>query len=188
MGWKNIKQHYRIGHIVQVVRDGRILIGSGYIPDIFVISAEGKLIKRDDGRHNDDLRRYQREFDADPEKLRLLAIDADEAPAVSIPVFTYEEGEIIEDACEELGWPNVTHTGRLMYENTFSPDRMKVVLWAKKSAAHGVEGYGRMIAESIAAHEERLARLREDLARCERSRAKLDADFPGVVVPPRETP
>jgi len=36
MGWKNIKEHYRINHYVQVTEQG-ICIGSPYIHNIIVI-------------------------------------------------------------------------------------------------------------------------------------------------------
>ena len=42
MGWKNVKEHYRIEHQVQV-RAGRICIGSPYISEIIVIGADGML-------------------------------------------------------------------------------------------------------------------------------------------------
>jgi len=40
MGWKNLKEHFRIGHIVQC-RDGVILIGSGYVSDLIKVSLDG---------------------------------------------------------------------------------------------------------------------------------------------------
>ena len=39
-----------------------------------------------------------------------------------IPVYYEEDGEIIETYCYELGWPNTTITGKLMYENTHFKD------------------------------------------------------------------
>lgn len=39
MGWKNVKEHYRIGHIVHV-KDGKICIGFPHITDIMEISPE----------------------------------------------------------------------------------------------------------------------------------------------------
>ena len=45
MGWKNIKEHYRIGHAVQVT-DAGICIGSPYIHNIIIIGVDGTLKKR----------------------------------------------------------------------------------------------------------------------------------------------
>ncbi|MBF5091955.1 hypothetical protein F1640_18545 [Novosphingobium sp. NBM11] len=149
MGWKAIKDHYRIGHMVHV-RDGLICIGSPFIPDIITLNPFGQFVKRyDPGRgwpQNDDLARYMAEIEADPEKCRELA-QAEDVFATTIPVYTYDENSIIECACEELGYPNVTHDGRLMYDNTFSPDRAEVVRWAVRSARGRVSIYAERVAD-----------------------------------------
>lgn len=132
MGWKKVKGHYRIGHIVQVTEKG-ICIGSGYIHDIIVVGLDGHIVKGDEhSMRNDELARYQSEMMLDPQKLRELVTAEDEF-AVSLPVYTYDGAAIVEKRCEEYGWPNVTHDGAIMYENTFSPDRDRVVEWAKSN-------------------------------------------------------
>lgn len=133
MGWKNVKEHYRIGHIVQVVKDRGICIGSGYIHDIIVIGFDGVIKKSDPGRANAEISRYQTEMNADPEKLKELVLSEDHFEK-SITVYTYDGGYILEKKCEKLGWPNVTHDGQVMYDNTFSVDKTKVVKWAKREA------------------------------------------------------
>ena len=44
MGWKNVKEHYRIKHIVCTTQDG-IAIGSPFIQDIIVIGHDGTMRK-----------------------------------------------------------------------------------------------------------------------------------------------
>ncbi len=93
MGWKAVRDHYRIEHIVQVVPEKGICIGSGYIHDIIVISLDrGEITKRyDPGRgwsRNAALDRYQDEMDADPFKLSEI-VAAEDVFERSIPVFTY---------------------------------------------------------------------------------------------------
>lgn len=136
MGWKSIKEHYNIRHIVQVTSKG-ICIGSGYIHDIMVIDKNtGVVIKpylKDGWSSNDDLFRYQEEMDANPEKLKELVFQEDTFEK-SIPVYTYDGSEIIQEFCEELGWPNITHNGNIMYENTYSEDVEQVIKWAKREA------------------------------------------------------
>lgn len=172
MGWKSVKEHYRIGHIVQVTEAG-ICIGSGYIHDIIIIGLNGKVIKRYDDRNNEDLRRYQQEFDADPAALQRL-ITTPDTFAAAITVYTYEGGDIIEKQCEQLGWPNVTHDGEVMYENRFSADKATVVAWAKRSADLGIK-YGE---ESVEEAKRRLADCGSQLE-CEKAdRAKLEAEYP----------
>ena len=70
MGWKRLKEHYRIEHMVQITEAG-ICIGSPYIHDIIVVGMDGKILKRHDGNAG-SLGRYQTEIDADPDLARHL--------------------------------------------------------------------------------------------------------------------
>lgn len=171
MGWKNVKEHYRIGHIVHVTKEG-LCIGSPYIHNIIAVGDDGTFKKRFD-RGNVDLDRYQREMEADPAKFREL-MAAPDTFAASIPVFTYEGGRIIEKRCEEPGWPNVTHDGELMYENTFSTNKAKVVKLAKRCAESGVVCWTRNIADARA----RLAECEKELAQANQELAQLRVDYP----------
>lgn len=121
MGWKNVKEYYRIDHQVEVTDEG-ICIGSPYVHAIIVISLDGVLVKEDDRTMNEKLSRYQAEMKDDPVKLRELVVSADTF-AASVPVYTYQGADVIQKQCEQLGWPNVTHDGAMMYENTFFPNR-----------------------------------------------------------------
>lgn len=168
MGWKNVKESYQIGHQVCVAEKG-ICIGSGYIHDLIVISLDGVVKKRFDGSSNDDLRRYQQEMDADPEKLKRL-VQTPDSFEVAITVYTYDGGNIIEKRCESLGWPNVTHDGDMMYENTYSPDRDVVVQWAKRNADLGIKFAQERVEEAKAS----LIELEVSLARVKEERAKLE--------------
>ncbi|WP_052730507.1 hypothetical protein [Sphingomonas sp. SRS2] len=116
-------------------------------------------------RSGDKLARYQEEIEANPLMAKSL-IDQPDTFERSIPVFTYEGADIIECACEELGWPNVTHDGRMMYENSFTPDRAQALRWAIKSARSGIEAWATNVAERTAALIEartHLARRQGDL-------------------------
>lgn len=181
MGWKNLKERYNIGHIVQVTKAG-ICIGSGYIHDLLVVEHDGRVVKRYERPEvNEDLARYQAEFDADPEALR-LAVTTPDTFAVSLPVFTYDGGTIVEEACEEYGWPNVTHAGHVMYENGYSKDKATVVKWAKKNAAATVS----MIRDRVKCLEDQLGweRLRLVAAECNAGKLATDYPDPTAVVPP----
>lgn len=178
MGWKALKDKYAISHIVQV-RDGWICIGSGYVHDIVKINmATGGI----EGNRTfpDFLRRdYPTLADADAEDI-LALINAPDEFTASIPVYTYRGAEIIEKQCEVIDWPNVTHDGELMYENTFSTDRAEVIRWAKRTAASAVEWRTGSIADA----QQKLAELRAELVICEASRSNLDADFPDIEAAP----
>lgn len=141
MGWKSVKEHYRIGHYVTVDREKGICIGSPYVHDLIVIGFDGVVKKRPDRTHNDDLCRYLREFDADRELLKQLILQEDKFEK-SLPVWTYFGSRIVEKFCEEYGWPNVTHDGLMMYDNTFSKYRAVIVRAAYQNAKAGHEVTG----------------------------------------------
>jgi hypothetical protein len=172
MGWKNVKEHYRIGHTVQVTDKG-ICIGSDYIHDIIVVTPEGKVVKRYDGGGNEDLARYQREINSDPRVLQRLAETPDVFSA-SITVYTYGDGQVIEKQCETPGWPNVTHDGLMMYDNTFSTDKESVVDWAKEEAA----AHLRYAEENVRNSEKQLAKSLEIRAKALADLKKLGTDYP----------
>lgn len=172
MGFKALKEHYRIGHTVCVTDEG-ICIGSPYIHNLIVVGLDGAIIKADDGRVNEDLKRYMAEMKADPAKLREV-VQAKDTFEASIPVYTYDGSKIIEKLCEKPGWPNVTHDGDMMYENTYSTDKRKVVKWAKENAKCGVEWKQQRIEEIKAELAKMEALLRESQA----AATKLEADYP----------
>lgn len=175
MGWKNVKDHYRIGHIVRMC-GADIHIGSPYILDILVINPQGELLKRYDG-WDEDLARYQREMEADPQQLRQL-IQAPDTFGESNPVYTYAGAQIIEKHCETPGWPNVTNDGELMYSNLFSTDKHTVIAWAKQNASAGAAHFRRDIEEV----EKQLQTLKARLAECESDSAALDAHYPSIII------
>ncbi len=149
MGWKNVKEHYGIKHIVHV-RDGKIYIGSPYVSEIIEIADGAPQWKtRGLSRKKDDpLDHYMAAMEADPAMLRHLIVTPDRFER-SLPVWTCDcfKGEIIAKQCEDYGWPHVTHDGELMYENSFSASRAEVVEDAKGNAAAGLESADRRIAE-----------------------------------------
>lgn len=174
MGWKAVKDHYQIGHIVHMRPEG-LCIGSGYISDLIVVGPDGTLIKKHDGSSNKDLTRYQAEMLADTAKLRELLEKPDQF-SNSVPVYTYDGAEILEKYCEALGYPNVTHDGDLLYENTFSADRDQVVRWAKRSAALGAVHTRRWIEDL----EKKLEEARKRLDREESNLSALCSAYPAV--------
>ncbi len=175
MGWKQVKEHYGItgpNRLVHVV-NGEIRLGVASITDLMKISADGVLIKKDDVLRSADFTKYAAAMEADPAKLRELVLATD-AFDTSLTVYTYDGGQIIEQKCEALGWPNVTHDGQLMYENTHSSDKAVVVEWARKNAAAGVS----LCLRQVQRAEEDLAQAREWLAKEQEALATLDRDYP----------
>lgn len=124
MGFLSLQKEYDIKHIVAVYDEKKyggkvICIGSPYIHDIIVIDMYGKILRRyDEDRSNEKLRRYMQEFDAEPDKLREIVTKADDFSDYQTTVYIYDNGRIRKELCKEIGWPNVTTTGEMMYENT----------------------------------------------------------------------
>lgn len=173
MGWKNVRDHYQVQHIVQVTGSG-ICIGSPYIHNIIIIDLDGFVKKPyQSGGANEDLRRIQEAFDSDPKKLKNLVLTPDIFDT-AITIYTYDGGDILEKKCEELGWPNVTHDGLMMYENTFSEDKAKVIEWAK----HNADLYIKMANENVTDAEAKLSECKERLKSAKAYRAKLENDHP----------
>lgn len=109
-------------------------------------------------------------------------LDAPDVFERDIVVYTYRGGEIIEQLCEEVGWPNVTHDGELQMDNKHSPDKREVIGWAKRSAFLGAK----RMRKTIADQEKELARFRTYLAEHEADAAKLASDYPDAPMDRRE--
>lgn len=171
MGWKAIRDHFAIPGVWRV-QNGNVLIGSPYIADIIVISPSGAVAW---GRHGATDYGWKEGFhalSADPSLVRRL-FESPDSFAVSIPVYASEDGEIVERFCEQPGWPNTTHDGELMYENTHFPEKNAAVVNAKENALAGI----RFARDSITDAEHDLTTRRERLATYEARLAKLDANY-----------
>lgn len=165
MGWKSIRDHYRIEHIV-TVDDGVVSISSPLVTGIVTISHDGTIIKEYD-RPTGDFARYQREIENDPETFARLLAQADSFSA-DIRVYTWHDAEIIETLCERTGWPNVTHDGHLMHDNRYSTDRDEVVEWARSDALSAIRAYRHQVEETRSDLKIREARLEQALEVCSR--------------------
>lgn len=174
MGWKAVKEHYRIQHLVHTNQKG-ICIGSRYTPEIIVIGRDGRLVKPYRQGADPDLSRYQREFDQDPELLRNL-VETEDSFTSSVPVYTYDGATISEHFCEIPGRSQTTNCGRLMHPNSFSTDLELVVGWAKRNAHYSLCSAGDQV-------EDLKARLSIAEARSLKAKAvaeSLNSDYPAI--------
>lgn len=170
MGWKRFKEHYRIGHAVHVTKSG-VCIASAYASELIVVDSDGRISKRygtDGWGKNKDLLRYQKEIDADPELCRQLLHKPDEF-SQSLPVWTFNGGEIIEKQCEEYGWPNCTHDGEMMYDNRHFKTREEAVEKAIREAEAGV----RLSMDRVRDDTDRLNKSVAFMDRCRKDLNKL---------------
>jgi len=134
MGWKKVKEHYDIKHIVCVTKEKKygdepvICIGSGFIHDLIVVSMQGKILKRRDSSWGLDVLQAELDEDSKSGKLRELIEAKDEFKDLKT-VYRVCYKHIVEFKCEEYGYPNCTTDGRLMYENTFTSDLDEAKRW-----------------------------------------------------------
>lgn len=171
MGWKKLKEKFNIEHMVQVTEKG-VCIGSGYVHNLIVINPKTGAVSCNqtfDSMRNE----YPSLMAASPQEVLAVLAEDDEFEA-SIPVFTYTGAQIIEKQCEKLGWPNVTHDGCVMYENTFSTDKAKVVRWAKRNVQAGIEIEER----ELTSLEEDVRQVKKRLSEARAIKKKLMADSP----------
>jgi hypothetical protein len=118
MGWKTFKKVFKVGHLV-TLHDGFIHIGSGYVNDLVRINMSTGAIIQNSTFDNFLRDNYPNILEATPQDI-LATINVEDEFSNSIPVYTYNSDcVIVEKLCEETGWPNVTHDGQIMYENTF---------------------------------------------------------------------
>lgn len=178
MGWKTLKQHFNISHTVQLTPT-RVLIGSGYVQDLVSIDRDTGAVKEHSTFGGFLAQHYPALASAEPTHI-LALLAAPDVFAADLPVFTYTGAQIIEKRCEALGWPNVTHDGDLMYENTHFADKASAIARARESAESGL----RFCQEAIARKERELATLRADLTHAQAVLADLD----GVAVAPVPSP
>ena len=175
MGWKNVKEHYNIKHTVQV-RNGRIAIGSPYVHDLIRVEFDGSVSWGSMGSSkNSGLDVYYADLTADPTRLKEL-IDAPDTFADSIECFTFKDGQVIGKRCEAFGYPNCTHDGELMYDNTFFLEPTEAAAKAKREVALGVK----WARESLADAEKRVVECQCRLAEEVEFLAQLDTDWPEV--------
>ena len=152
MGFKTFKEHFGIKNHIVSVEEGFINIGSTYVSKLARINMEtGEIII------NDAFGAFL--IDNYPEMIRstnqdrLALIKKEDKFQHSIPVYTFVNGQIIEKKCEELGFPNVTHDGEIMYENTHFTDKATAIHYALEDLNYKIVNYK----ESIADLEAKLA-------------------------------
>lgn len=145
MGWKKFKEKYDIGHTVHI-SGGKLCIGSPYVSDLASIDLKtGVLIE------NPTFRRFVAEnykslYSANEQQILAILASEDRFEA-SLPVFTVEDGKLISDFCEKYSWPNVTHSGRLMYDNVWFKTKEEALERGIESARSNARWLGDSIKE-----------------------------------------
>lgn len=169
MGWRKFKDHFQIEHYVRIQGEC-LLIGSAHVSDLATIELKSGKLQQNENFPRFLNEKYPKLLEVSSAEI-LELLNTEDQFCASIPVYTYDGAEIIEKFCEVFGWPNVTHDGDMMYENTFFTDKSKAVLRAKTNAQCGIENYSERITET----EIKLAELKERLAEYQADLKKLEA-------------
>lgn len=166
MGWKAVKDHYKINHHV-VIENGNLLIGSSFISDIISVSLSQFMVTTT-FKIPKELRSFIDNYDTNEFK---AVFGEKDHFSKSIPVWAFDGKEIVEMECEELGWPNVTHCGSMMYENTHFKSKEEAIEHAISDTEAGI----RMSRRQITRLEEDLISERSSLESEESMLSKLKA-------------
>jgi hypothetical protein len=165
MGWKNVKERFNIDYIV-AVEDGKILIGTPYIHDIASIDMATGAVSDKKGWHFIKEHCPDLLFATDAEMLAL--INEPDTFSQSLPVYTYEGGEILEKQCEEYGWPNITHDGMVMYNNNFFKEKDDAIETAIRNARARIGLFTDMISQRAKEIVDASIKLQKERANLER--------------------
>lgn len=182
MGFKRFVEYFKIDlkkHIVQVCEQ-KIMVGSCYISDLLVVDMRtGALTVKDGWERQTDC--YRDLIEAPASRI-LSVVEEPDQFCNSIPVFISNNGMVEEDFCEVFGYPNVTHTGRLMYENTSFLTKEKALAHAIESMTFRMEHQNRRREELLRNIDEIDRDLAESSSKRDMQRAKL-AELQGQVAP-----
>lgn len=128
MGWKSLKDEYRIHHIV-TADEQRVHIG--HLKDFHLASIDLSTGAVLDDRSQAFLQSNYPKLAAASDEDRKTVLAQQDRFQRSLPVYSVAYGDIIQSACENYGYPNVTHEGKLLYPGAFTKDYREAVGWAK---------------------------------------------------------
>lgn len=132
MGIQHVTAHYGIQHIAQIVHpegnpptDYLLLIGSGYVHNLIAFRIQNGVATLSPEHASaldvrEPLLSIQQAMCQDLPQLVAL-LEAPETHQHNLSVFRCMEGQVVEEFCEERGWPNTTHAGIIMHDNVYYP-------------------------------------------------------------------
>lgn len=86
-------------------------------------------------------------------------INGDDEIENPLPVYTVDDGILIETFTDKYGWPNVTISGKLMHDNNYFKTKGAAIEYGIKDLGYGIDSLERMVKEK----EQELANIRENL-------------------------
>jgi len=156
-----------------------ICIGSPLCPDLINVNKESLRIKYTldtwnagkqsvEGRANGELLFIWNRVEELIENKEILEIiNGDDEIENPLPVFSYEEGEIKESFTDKYGYPNITHSGYIMYNNTHFKTRMEAIEYGISDE----EAYVRLRERDLIDYRKKITKLESGMAE---SKSNLD--------------
>lgn len=172
MGWKTLKQHFNIQHYLYMEQDG-LAIDLGLIKGAAIINTSTGQIQQSKVAPNFLQKHYPQMLEATPTQI-LELLNAVDTFDQNVTIYTYKGAEIIETCCEIPEWPNLTHDGFVIYENTHSTNKAEVIRWAKRNAKCALEN----IIDRIQETELKLAQQIGERHRFLTIQQQLEDNFP----------
>lgn len=136
MGWKTLKKKFSIDGTISIEGD-ELHVGSGLITSLVVVNLKTGYVRESAVFAGSNGDRFKTLLTASKEDI-LSSLEAKDVFEKSIPIYRYENDVIIEELCENPSYPHNTHSGLLIYENTFSTDKEKIIERAKRELDAGI--------------------------------------------------
>lgn len=167
-GWKSFKEQFKITHNIQITEDG-LCIGSGYVHNLITVNPQTGLIIENPTFSGFIKEYYPQLLNVSPQK-SIQALQAPDTFSKSIPVFTYEGSQIIEEQAEEFGYPHPTYSGKMQYENTFFKTKQQALMAAKTNNQAGIS----LTQEAIKSYQAKLDELNLELKKLLTEQSELN--------------
>lgn len=168
MGWKTFKEKFKIGHNVKI-NDQGLCIGSGYVSDLVVVNLKTGVVTENSTFRGFLKEEYPQLLNATAEEILEVLSQKDQF-SNSFPVYTWDGAIIIEEKAEAYGWPNVTHSGKIMHDNTYFKTREEAVAKAKSDNDYAVKEWTKIVAEA----ERNVEEKRKELDQVKKDKEILD--------------
>lgn len=128
MGWKTLKERFGVHYIVSA-DSGFAYVGHAKQPTMATIDRQTGDVVKQEPQHFLENELPTLAYATSEE--RKAALDEPDRFSRDLPVFTVRRGEINTFHCEHHGFPNVTHSGSIMYPGVYTANHEEAVAWAK---------------------------------------------------------
>lgn len=146
MGFARFKEHFKIEQHIVSAENNVIYIGSDMASRLVGIDMQTGAVLVND-TFSSFLGKYYPEIFKATNRERLAPILEVDHFEQSIPVYTFCNDQLTEKFCEKLGFPNVTHDGEIMYNNSHFANKDDAIENFRRNLIIRIENYKDAIVE-----------------------------------------